>query len=200
VHGLGAVTDRPVEELARLFAVDSVTVAVAVGCALADLVADDPDVTGSVLSVMRARSEEHRSGRAALLAFLIVAAQVVVETKDLEGAGPGATEPEWPTLLYLAHRRHELRDPFVRLWRGALNESFFHDEAEQVIGGWAKLAERDSELREMFRLLVGAIAHGDMRSGRILRGCADSWIHPDRIVRLPLTAAMVHAQLDLERV
>ncbi|MCC3653390.1 hypothetical protein LIX60_18360 [Streptomyces sp. S07_1.15] len=197
VHGLGAVSGRPVEELARLFAVDSVTVAVAVGCALADLVADDPDAAGSVLPMLRDRTGDHRSGRAAVLAFLIVAAQVVVETKDVE---PGAAVPEWPTLLYLAHRRPELRDSFVWLWRAALNESFFHDEAEQVVGDWAKLAERDSELREMLRLLVGAVAHGDQRSGRILRSCADDWVHPDRIVGLPLTAAMVHAQLDTEGV
>ncbi|MFF0789438.1 hypothetical protein [Streptomyces spiralis] len=197
VHGLGAVADHPVGELARLLAVDSVTVAVAVGYALADLVADDPDVTGSVLSMLRGRAEEHRSSRAATLAFLIVAAQVVVETKDVE---PDAVVPEWPTLLHLAHRRHELRDPFVRLWRGALNESFFHDEAEQVLEQWARLAERDSELREMFRLLVGAIAHGDVRSGRILRGCADDWVRPDRIAQLPLTARVVRAQLDLEGV
>ncbi|MEU9290130.1 hypothetical protein AB0D57_37145 [Streptomyces sp. NPDC048275] len=197
VHGLGAVSGRPVEELARLFAVDSVTVAVAVGCALADLVADDPDAAGSVLPMLRDRTGDHRSGRAAVLAFLIVAAQVVVETKDVD---PGAAVPEWPTLLYLAHRRPELRDSFVWLWRAALNESFFHDEAEQVVGDWAKLAERDSELREMLRLLVGAIAHGDQRSGRILRSCADDWVHPDRIVGLPLTAAMVHAQLDMEGV
>ncbi|MFF4502644.1 hypothetical protein [Streptomyces sp. NPDC001401] len=197
VHGLSAVSGRPVEELARLFVVDSVTVAVAVGCALADLVAADPDAAGSVLAMLRDRAVEHRSGRAAVLAFLIVAAQVVVETKDVE---PGAAVPEWPTLLYLAHRRPELRDSFVLLWRAALNEPFFHDEAEQVLGGWAKLAERDSELREMLRLLVGAIAHGDQRSGRILRGCADDWIHRDRIVGLPLTAAMVRTQLDLEGV
>ncbi|GHC73313.1 hypothetical protein RFN57_24625 [Streptomyces violaceochromogenes] len=197
VHGLGAVSGRPVEELARLFAVDSVTVAVAVGCALADLVADDPDAAGSVLPMLQDRTGDHRSGRAAVLAFLIVAAQVVVETKDVD---PGAAVPEWPTLLYLAHRRPELRDSFVWLWRAALNESFFHDEAEQVVGDWAKLAERDSELREMLRLLVGAIAHGDQRSGRILRSCADDWVHPDRIVGLPLTAAMVRAQLDLEGV
>ncbi|MGI5251686.1 hypothetical protein [Actinacidiphila glaucinigra] len=197
VHGLGAVLGRPVEELARLFAVDSVTVSVAVGCALADLVADNPDAAGSVLPMLRDRTGDRRSGRAAVLAFLIVAAQVVVETKDVD---PGAALPEWPTLLYLAHRRPELRDSFVWLWRAALNESFFHDEAEQVVGDWAKLAERDSELREMLRLLVGAIAHGDQRSGRILRSCADDWVHPDRIVGLPLTAAMVHAQLDMEGV
>ncbi|MFE1287087.1 hypothetical protein [Streptomyces sp. NPDC058751] len=197
VHGLGVVSGRPVEELARLFVVDNVTVAVAAGCALADLVADDPDAAGSVLPMLRDRTGDHRSGRAAVLAFLIVAAQVVVETKDID---PGAAVPEWPTLLYLAHRRPELRDSFVWLWRAALNESFFHDEAEQVVGDWAKLAERDSELREMLRLLVGAIAHGDQRSGRILRSCADDWVHPDRIVGLPLTAAMVHAQLDMEGV
>lgn len=197
VHGLGAVLGRPVEELARLFAVDNVMVAVAVGCALADLVADDPEAAGSVLPMLRDRTGDHRSGRAAVLAFLIVAAQVVVETKEVD---PGAAVPEWPTLLYLAHRRPELRDSFVWLWRAALNESVFHDEAEQVIGDWAKLAERDSELREMLRLLIGAIAHGDQRSGRILRSCADGWVHPDRIVGLPLTAAMVHAQLDLEGV
>lgn len=203
VLGLGLWPDRAVEDIARLFVVNDATVAVAAGCALADLVAFDPDRAGSVLAVLRARAGEHRSGWVAVLAFLIVAAQVVVETKDLEGVEQGARVPEWPTLLHLAHRRHELRDPFVRLWRDALHESVFHDEAEQVIGNWAKLAERDSELREMFRLMVGAIADGDVRSGRILRQCADVWIHPDRIVPLPLTAAIVHATLDtidLERV
>ncbi|WP_405881831.1 hypothetical protein OG762_26400 [Streptomyces sp. NBC_01136] len=197
VHGLAAVSDSPVAEIARLFVIDSVTVAVAVGCALADLVADDPDAAGSVLAMLRQKAEEHRSRRAALLAFLIVAAQVVVETKDVK---PAAEVPQWPTLLFLAHRREELRTPFITLWRDALNEAFFHEEAEQVIGGWAALAEQDSELREMFRLMVGAIAYGDVRSGRILRQCADAWTHSDRIVPLPLTAAMVHAQLDLERV
>ncbi|MFG3587893.1 hypothetical protein [Streptomyces sp. NPDC047990] len=193
VFGLGAVSDRPIEELARLLAVDSVMVAVAVGCALADLVAADPDLTGSVLWMLRTRAEEHSSSRAAMLAFLIVAAQVVVETKGVE---PDAVLPEWPTLLHLAHRRHELRDPFVRLWCGALNESSFHDEAEQVIEAWARLAEQDSELREMFRMLVGAIAHEDERAGRILRDCADEWVRYDRIVQLPLTAGVVRAQLD----
>jgi len=197
VHGLGVVAGHPVEELSRLFVVDSVTVAVAVGCALADLVADDPDTVGSVLPMLRDKTGGHRSGRVAVIAFLIVAAQVVVETKDVD---PAATVPQWPTLLFLAHRRPELRDSFVWLWRAALNDSLFHDEAEQVVGGWAKLAERDAELREMLRLLVGAIAHGDHRSGRILRSCADDWTHPDRIVGLPLTAAMVHRQLDLEGV
>ncbi|GHE24313.1 hypothetical protein [Streptomyces thermodiastaticus] len=197
VHGLGAVSDQPVGELARLLAVDSVTVAVAVGSALADLVAADPGVTGSVLAMLRGRAEQHRSSRAATLAFLIVAAQVVVETREAE---PDAAVPEWPTLLHLAHRRHELRDPFVRLWRCALNESFFHHEAKQVLLQWARLAERDCELRERFRLLVGAIAHEDVRSGRILRGCAEDWVHPDRIVQLPLTARVVRAQLDVEGV
>ncbi|WP_108990654.1 hypothetical protein [Streptomyces coelicoflavus] len=203
VLGLGLWPERAVEEIARLFKVVDATVAVAAGCALADLVAFEPDRAGSVLAMLRARAGEHRSGRAAVLAFLIVAAQVVVETKDLEDVDQGARVPEWPTLLHLAHRRHELRDPFVRLWRAALHEPDFHDEAEQVVGNWAKLAERDSELREMFRLMVGAIADGDVRAGRVLRMCADSWIHPDRIVPLPLTAGIVHATLDaidLERV
>jgi hypothetical protein len=49
-------------------------------------------------------------------------------------------------------------------------------------------------------LMIGAIAYGDERSGRILRRCADDWTHPDNLAPLPLAAATVHAQLDLEKV
>ncbi|MEU9335048.1 hypothetical protein AB0D49_18040 [Streptomyces sp. NPDC048290] len=195
VHGLGAVAGQPVAEISRLLAVEHPTVAVSCGLALADLVADDPDRTGSVLAALRTATTAHRARGAALLAFLIVAVQVVVEAKDVRA---GAVVPEWPALLYLAHRRHELRDPFVRLWRDALNESFFHHEAEQVLDTWAALAERDSELREMFRLMVGAIAQGDPRSGLILRRCADTWTEQDRLVPLPQTAAITRAQLTAE--
>ncbi|MFI1397459.1 hypothetical protein [Streptomyces sp. NPDC020681] len=197
VHGLGAVTDRAVEEIGRLAVVDNVTVAVAVGCSLADLLADDFDLTASVLYMLHQQSDDYRARPTALLSFLILAAQLVIDTEERGTAGQS---PDRPALLYLAHRKPELQEPFIRLWRAALNQAFFDEEAAQVMRIWAALAERDPELREMFRLMIGAIAYGDERSGRILRRCADEWTHPDNLTPLPLAAATVHAQLDVEKV
>ncbi|MFC4608992.1 hypothetical protein ACFO9E_14375 [Streptomyces maoxianensis] len=197
VHGLGAVTDRPVEEIGRLAVVGNVTVAVAVGCSLADLLADDFELTAAVLNMLHEQAADYRARPTALLSFLILAAQLVIDTEE---RSVGGQVPDRPALLYLAHRRPELQEPFIRLWRAALNQAFFDDEAEQVMRNWAALAERDPELREMFRLMIGAIAYGDERSGRILRRCADEWTHPDNLAPLPLAASTVHAQLDLEKV
>ncbi|BAU84329.1 hypothetical protein SLA_3420 [Streptomyces laurentii] len=69
-----------------------------------------------------------------------------------------------------------------------------------MLRNWATVAELDEALRSMFQLMVGAIAYGDPRTGRILRRCATDWTDPDELAPLPLTAAVVHAQLDLEGV
>ncbi|WP_158685678.1 hypothetical protein [Streptomyces purpureus] len=197
VHGMGEDLERAVAALDRLTVVDRAAVAVAVGRSFTDLLARDSDGTGLVLRTLHARSSDHRGRPTALLAFLIVAAQLVVEREEW---GTGGTVESWPALLHLAHHREELRGPFVALWREALNQADFGGEAQQVLRNWAALAERDPALREMFQLMVGAVAYGDPRTGRILRRCAADWTDPEELAPLPLTAAVVNAQLDLERV
>ncbi|WP_327274419.1 ATP-binding protein [Streptomyces sp. NBC_01224] len=197
VYGMGEDPELAVAALARLTVVDRATVAVAVGRSLTDLLAQNTDSAELVLRTLHERSADHRRRPTALLSFLIVAAQVVV------GRGESGTDgymEQWPALLYLAHHREELRAPFIALWRESLNQAEFGEEAQQVLRNWAAVAERDPSLRAMFQLMVGAIAYGDPRTGRILRRCAADWVDPDELAPLPLTTAVVHAQLDLERV
>ncbi|WP_166022173.1 HEAT repeat domain-containing protein [Streptomyces chilikensis] len=195
VHGLAELADDQIAEIVPVLAVDDLRLAVAAGYALADLLAADQDAVGRILPELRRAADRHASRRPALLAFLIVASQVVVRTEEVD---PDATVPEWPSLLYLAHRRAELREPFRWLWCEALNESFLHREAEQVLTNWAGLAEKDAELREMLRLLSRAVAERDGRAGRVLRDCAETWRAADRVVKLPRTATLVLGQLDIQ--
>ncbi|MFB7915272.1 hypothetical protein [Streptomyces sp. NPDC056061] len=197
VHGMGQDTESAVAALARLAVVDRAAVAVAVGRSLTDLLAQDTDSTGLVLHTLHERSADHRRRPTALISFLIIAAQVVV---GRDGPEADSTMEQWPALLHLAHRREELRAPFIALWRESLNQAEFAEEAQQVLRNWAAAAERDPALRSMLQLMVGAIAYGDPRTGRILRRCASDWIDPEELAPLPLTAAVVHAQLDLEGV
>ncbi|MFE7509808.1 hypothetical protein ACFU8I_00995 [Streptomyces sp. NPDC057540] len=197
VYGMREDPERAVAALARLTVVDRATVAVAVGRSLTDLLAQNVDSTGLVLRTLHERSTDHRRRPTALLSFLIVAAQVVVGREEWR---TGSEVEHWPALLYLAHHQEELRAPFVALWRESLNQADFGAEAQQVLRNWAALAEHDPALRDMFQLMVGAIAYGDPRTGRILRRCAADWIDQDELAPLPLTAAVVRAQLDLEGV
>ncbi|TDC62422.1 hypothetical protein [Streptomyces hainanensis] len=182
-----------VEFLSRLTVVDHVTVAVAVGQSLTDLLAEDRELTPLVLGALCDRARDHASAPAALLCFLIVAAQLTVVPGDLGIAG--AMAPEWPALLCLADQRDTLRDSFVWLWRQALGQADFHAEAEQVLRAWAALAERDPKLRELLLRLVHALAHHDPRLRRILGRYATDWVHPDDLAPLPQLAEAVQRQL-----
>ncbi|MFD6276229.1 hypothetical protein ACFWFI_11765 [Streptomyces sp. NPDC060209] len=197
VYGTREDPEFPVSALVRLAVVDRGAVAVAIGRSLTDLVAQDTRTMVLALRALHEASTDHRRQPTVLLSFLIIAAQVVVKRDEWN---TGGDVEEWPALLFLAHRHAELRTPFIVLWRDALNQAFFGEEAQQVLRNWAAIAERDQALRTLFQLMVGTIAYGDPRSGRILRRCADDWVDPDELVPLPLTAAVVHAQLDLERV
>ncbi|MEK8143908.1 hypothetical protein NKH18_24095 [Streptomyces sp. M10(2022)] len=189
VHGLSTNPEAAVSALVRLAAVDRAAVAVAIGRSLTDLLAQgidpalmavtvDPSTNGSrarsadpglVLRALHERSADHQRRPAAVLSFLIVASQLAV-------GGAGSEMERWPALLYLAHYREELRAPFIALWRESLNQAAFGEEAQQVLRNWAALAERDRALRDMFQLMVGAIAYQDARTGRILRRCAADWV------------------------
>ncbi|MFC9859737.1 hypothetical protein ACFVJJ_19435, partial [Streptomyces sp. NPDC127532] len=197
VHGTGAVGEDPEEQLARLAVVDHWTVAVAVGRSFTDLLADDDRRAVKTLQVLRDGAEKHLARPSTLLAFLIICSQLVVDGEERQ---TGADEPAWPTLLVWADEREEIRDAFVGLWRDALNHLFLRDQAESVLRGWATLAEKDAELRSVLLLMIGAIAYRDERSGRTLRRFAVNWTDPRELAPLPVVAAAMHAQLDLENV
>ncbi|MTE19440.1 hypothetical protein F0L17_09930 [Streptomyces sp. TRM43335] len=210
--GLGPGTEGSVRALGRLTLVDRLTVAVAVGQGFTDLLAEERWAAPEVLWELVERVADHRSRPAALLAFLVIAAQWAVDGERWgDGRGDArddvredvrdAAEADgWPALLYLAGAESSLRDPLVLLWREALNQALFRPQTEQVLGNWAALAERDARFRDVFELMVGAVVHGDGRSGRILRQAVAEWDDPESLAPLPLTAAVVTTVLDRERV
>ncbi|MDF3290716.1 hypothetical protein [Streptomyces silvisoli] len=191
IHGLcpgGMDPHESVRALMRLATVDHVKVSVAVGDAFADLVAGDDRLAPTVLSALWDGIYDNRARPTCLLAFLIVATSLVVET---------ATEgPEgWPVLLHLATVTEPVQQPLVLLWREALGDDSLNREAQQVLRGWAGIAERDAGLRPVLLDLLAGVVHGDVRCGRIVRRCAQEWVDRDNLAPLTATAGAVHHML-----
>lgn len=200
VHAVSLGVSEPlaaVDALVRLAVVDNVQVAVAIGDSLTDILAEDEGLTTVVLSRLCTTLTEHRARPTVLLAFLAVAAQLVVETAGIESE---AVAPNWPALLLSADRTAALRPPFVELWRAALNEAVYRTEAEDVLRLWAALSEVDPTLRELFLSLIAGLVHGNPRTATILRRQAADWAGPHSIVPLPRTAAAVVAELERQEV
>ncbi|WP_405585533.1 hypothetical protein [Streptomyces sp. NBC_01190] len=198
VYGLTSVSADPrqnIARLARLSAVDSVKVAVAIGDGYADLLADDYALAPLVLGALRSGLTPPETRPTCLLAFLIVATALVVDGAQPETEGFDG----WPALLFLSEVQSEVRDLLPLLWREALGQPFFHLQAQQALRTWAALAEVDSRLRNTFLNLVGAIAHGDARSGHIIRRYVAEWTDRHELAPLPLTAWAVNRLLDREK-
>lgn len=197
VYGLlNGCADEQVAALMRLAIVDRVTVAVAVGQALTDLLARDRNLVEKVLQALLTRVSDHRARAAALLVFLIVAAQWVVDA-DTWGDDCQAADG-WPALLYLANGAEKTRYPFVALWRESLDQPVFRKEAEKVLRSWAEVAEKDSRFRQLFEYMVHALVHGSPRTGAILRECAGAWSSPNELIPLTSTRATVDTVLTKE--
>lgn len=174
-----------IDALVRLTPVDSIPVAVAVGDSLTDVLTEHTALVTAVLMRLHQSLADRQSRPSALLAFLIVAAQLV-DTADAEGTQPG-TEPgtgtgtggtaevQWPGLLRHADLRAESRPLLVELWRTALNEPIHHREAIQVLRTWAARAGTDRPLREAFLRLVAAVARDNARTTAIIQRCAAEW-------------------------
>ncbi|MFB8171552.1 hypothetical protein ACFC60_26780, partial [Kitasatospora purpeofusca] len=182
-----------VDALVRLAVVDNVQVAMAIGNSLVDILAEAEPLTGLVLARLCSALSDHRARPSVLLAFLAVAAQLVVETAEL---GVAAAVPNWPALLVSADQDPALRPRFVVLWRAALNEAVYRKEAEEVLRVWAALAEADPGLREIFLRLVAALVQDDPRTATVLRRQAADWTAPYEPAPLPRTAAALVAELE----
>ncbi|MBY8881358.1 ATP-binding cassette domain-containing protein [Actinacidiphila acidipaludis] len=192
---LAADMGQSINALSRLSQVDHVKVAVAIGYAYTDLLAED-DVTAPplVLGALRAALEDPQKRPTCLLAFLIVAVQSVVDD-----ARPGRPEAEgWPMLLFLRASRPELVEPLRVLWREALSRPFFNRQAERTLKTWAGLAEADERLRAAFLTMLADVVSGDRRSAAIVRRCAETWTDREELAPLPLTAWAVNRMLVRE--
>ncbi|QMU74572.1 hypothetical protein GXW83_00995 [Streptacidiphilus sp. PB12-B1b] len=171
----GAAPMAAIDALVRLAPVDSIRVAVAIGDSLTDVLTEHTVLVTVTLMRLHQSLADWQSRPSALLAFLIVAAQLV-DTADGEEAATGATtEVQWPGLLRHADLRPESRALLVELWRTALNEPIHHREATQVLRTWAARAGADRPLCEAFLRLVAAVAHDNARTTAIIQRCAAEW-------------------------
>jgi hypothetical protein len=180
--------------LERLTAVDDVRVVIAVGDALADLLAGSPDGLGClVLTSLASRLSDPKRSVAVQLVFLILASTLTTDVPAGRQVAP------WPYLLDLATREPLARATLVRLWKHVINGSHFTDETAQVMSDWARATEQGPAAQEAFLRLVRGIATGDRRSQQILARYAAKWDSDDNFSPLPGASAAVRAILEAER-
>ena len=183
-------------QLDRLFEVDDIRVATAIGDSIADLLeAGDDEIAGMVLSRLAESVAEPGRSATAQLVFLIAADGLVDREHDTAGEGPAS----WPSLLSLTTRLAAVRNAIVRLWQYVLNEALFHEEAGQVMTRWAATAEGSPAIREAFLRLARAIARGDRRSLMILERYCAQWTSADNLSPLPAVSAALQTILTAEK-
>jgi hypothetical protein len=190
--------------LTRLLIVEESRVAVAIGDAIADLLAPAADAAagpgqasaaspaGSVLAPLVAALSDRKRAAPAGLAFLVLA--VLLETR----VPSGDSEIRWPGLLHLATRMADVRDLLTSAWRVVLNDPQYDRAAEQVMTIWAASAEAEPEIREAFLRLARAVMRGHARCQAVLRRCAAQWVTADNLSPLPVTSAGIKAILAAE--
>jgi hypothetical protein len=192
-----------IDALVRLAPVDNIRVAVAIGDSLTDLLTEQPDLVTVTLMRLFDALNDWQARPSALLAFLIVAAQLVTPLPDAaeggrtEGSRTDGSRAEvlWPGLLRHADEHADSRPLLVELWRIALNEPIHHGEATQVLRTWAARAGSDQPLREAFLRLVEAVARADARTAAIIRRCAAEWAQESG-TPLAATASEISARLS----
>ncbi|WP_211265863.1 hypothetical protein, partial [Actinacidiphila oryziradicis] len=91
-------------------------------------------------------------------------------------AGPGGRGPGvWPMLLAAADRDDIRRQEVALLWMRTVNSAQVYEAAHEVLAEWARLAEPDPAARAALGRLL-AVAAADVRTQRIIRKQADTWI------------------------
>ncbi|MFF7330170.1 hypothetical protein [Streptomyces sp. NPDC008150] len=81
----------------------------------------------------------------------------------------------WPMLLAAADRDDVRRQEVALLWMRTVNSPRVYEAAHEVLAEWARLAEPDPVARVALGRLL-AVAAADVRTERILRKQADTWI------------------------
>lgn len=174
---------------------EDISVAGAIGDSLADLVFNGtPELAEYVLAALGRAVDDRRRTASAQLAFLILAVSLNARMSDETTA-----RDDWPYLLCVAQQNKELREPLAALWRRTVKESRFHVLAEAVMTAWARSAESDEELRDLFLRLLRSMARGDRRCAQILETYARRWTAPENIRPLPKVATAVRAIIAAEK-
>ncbi|MBS2965368.1 ATP-binding protein [Actinocrinis puniceicyclus] len=204
VHGvcLGRLDPKPaVDALHRLLASAQdefdngrISVGWAIGDSLTDLLWNsDFELAEYALSALERAMADRRRTHSAQLAFLILANSLHARMSD------AAHRDDWPYLLAAAREHKELRDPLASVWRRVVKESRFHEQAQDVMTGWARSAEADEELRDVFLRLLRSMARGDRRCALILDTYARAWTSADGITPLPAVASALRTIIAADR-
>ena len=206
VHGvcLGRLDPRSaVDALERLLASGDqeiakeidIRVARAIGDSLADLLWNgEPELAEYVLAALDRAIDDRQRTASAQLAFLIVANGLNARRSD-----DTVARDSWPYLLCIAQQNKELREPLASLWRRVVKGAQFHPQAESVLTGWARSAESDAELRDLFLRLLRSMARGDRRCAQILESYAGRWTAAENIRPLPIVASALQAVIAAEK-
>lgn len=184
-----------VDALERLAMINDIRVARAIGDSLSDLLATDPGrMAAPVVGRLTQWFDSLKRHLAGQLIFLILASSLLAPADEAAGR-----PSDWPMLLMLLVDHADLRDPLIELWRQVIVRSDFHDQAEQVMGTWAGLAEADGPMRETFTRMLRAIANQDERARAILLRYAAKWHSDENLQPLPRTADAIRWALEATR-
>jgi hypothetical protein len=186
------------DSLGRLAALGHGRVAVAIGEALADLIAADPETAArAIYPALLSWLDDYKRAPTTHLAFLIVAVSTVTDVYagGVEDDGTASAPTVWPTLLHLATRHSDLRTPLSIIWHRVLDEGVMFDEAERVLTGWAGRGEGDDQILDAFTRMARAVGDHGRRTRASLLSIANEWVDPDRLSPLPKAASAVAAVL-----
>ena len=193
-----------VEALDRLSVVDDIRVAVSIGDAVVDLLAEtSDDLTApeadnlAVFALRKLREALGHPDRTAMaqLVFLILADGLYTRVRK-DARSPFVA---WPYLLRLGQRLPSARTALVELWRYVLNDARFPGESQQVLAWWAGAAENDSEMREALLRLVRALVRGHERTRVIVSRYTTGWASPENLSPIPVVGQALLTVLEAER-
>ena len=193
-HGVAHGRTDPAAAFAalnRLTVVNNLSVAIAIGDSLADLLADSSDaLTSQVLAGLAESALDRERSPAAQLAFLVLAAPL---DKEVPASDRDSRTVSWPLLLYLMAHLPAVRPTIVALWRTVLNDGPLPGLAEAIMTRWATAAEADPEIRQAFLQTAQAIAAADERCRKILGRLAATWVSQRNLQPLPSVSAAMQA-------
>ena len=193
-HGVAYGRTDPTEALTalnRLTIVNNLSVAIAIGDSLADLLADgSDDLTSQVLAGLAESARDRERSPAAQLAFLVLAAPL---DKEVPASDPDSRVVSWPLLLYLMAHLPAVRPSIVALWRTVLNDGLLPSLAEAIMTRWATAAETDPDIQQAFLRTARAIAADDERCRMILGRYAATWASQRNLQPLPAISVAMKA-------
>jgi hypothetical protein len=184
-----AMPDHALRELDRLAVTDKAEVALAIGYSLAELIDADHTQAQTVVDrtlawIGNGAGPRNPTGE---LAFLTIAADLIA---------PDSSGADWPLLLSLSVTDRRLRRSVATAWQQTLNGRLFHEDAQAIAGCWARLTEVDVRARDALALMYATAAAGSVRTNKIVRTMATTWMSSNGPVRAPHTAQAVLAALQ----